>query len=129
LHDATQLPDDNSSFDLTGSNFYDDRLVTLDESGDGNEGVGRNDVPEMSAEEKDDVMQLFSFETSYLDNNEGAIFSISDQTRLREHELAMMNSNKEGYYCCKIKHAKVYEKMNFQFGTIPCILDDGYVAA
>ena len=36
---------------------------------------------------------------------EGSIFSISDQEKLREHELAMMKRNVDGYYQYKIKLA------------------------
>ena len=96
---------DDSSFDSTGSDFYDNGSVTSDEGDDDDEGGGNDDALEMSAEEKEDVKQLFSFEASYLDDNEGAIFSISDQERLRERELAMMKRNKEGYYCCKVNRS------------------------
>ena len=53
------------------------------------------------------MKQLFSFEASYLDENEGAIFSVSDREKLRERELAMIRRNSEGYCRCKTKHGLV----------------------
>ena len=82
MNDNISLASKDSGFDSTGSDFYDNGSVSSDGSADSNEGGGRNEVLEMSSDEKDDTKQLFSFEASYLDDNEGAIFSISDQERL-----------------------------------------------
>ena len=65
----------------------------------------------MGDEEKDDVKQLFLYEASYLDKNDGAIFSVADRERLREREIAMMERNSQGYYCCKIKYAASHQEM------------------
>ena len=103
LNDNISQPDD-SSYDSTGSDYYDNGSDRSDEEGD-------EETLAMSTEEKVDVKQLFAFEASYLDDEEGAIFSVSDRERLRERELAMMKRNTEGYYRCKIKHAALYEEM------------------
>ena len=88
LNDNISQTNDDSRFDSTGSDYYDDES---DEDKGGDDGTLAIDNKEMS-----DVKQLFSFEASYLDNNEEAIFSIADRQKLRERKLALMKKNLDG---------------------------------
>jgi len=84
-------------------NVYDD----ISSSSEDNDSLSNYSI--VSSTEVDNRNFLHEFgNTLGCDEN---IFSTAEMDGLKKRELALIQRNDRGYYCCKQKHAKLYEEI------------------
>ena len=100
--DKTPISDDTD-------NAYDTCFTTNDDSNEGNEGDEFGLYDETEIEEIEEFKYVTTCESTYgVDEN---VFTPLEMNELKRRELALIERSQKGYYCCKVRHTKLYNEM------------------